>query len=243
MGAWEEAQDLFLELLKAKADIDGEMINVTSFLNFEYRLSELRVLARGLAEKFKDKHPSLVMTAPASGIPVAQLAAEKLDVDILVYPRKASSTPKNLRHYSLCVKEVGSPTGGANNLYFRQDLLDSHKGETAIIFDDFIARNITARALYDECDHHGIKVEGFGFLLDKGWGGLNTLEIYLEEQARDKGKTPPDVYCLTRLDPTRGIFYETAQYSVLTFLDPPHRTIRVRNQKDAVANQNQNRLH
>ncbi|MFH0711363.1 MAG: hypothetical protein V1944_02185 [Candidatus Aenigmatarchaeota archaeon] len=232
MDARTEAQQLFLELLQNEADIDGTMINVTNFFNSEYRLSVMKTLARPFVEKFKDSGASLIVTAPSSGLPLAHQVAEDLGVDTVFYPRKGIGKPKNLAYYELCVHQIGSPTGGGESLYFRRDLLDRHKGEKALIIDDFGLAGQTGNALYTELAlphtmgnvelKHGIKVAGIGILFDKGLGCLQELER----------TTGLDVFCLMEL---RKAIYANQDYSILHFNDP-RISIKIKNQKTAVTN-------
>jgi adenine/guanine phosphoribosyltransferase-like PRPP-binding protein len=229
MDSRTSAQNLFLKLLEEKGNVDGKMINMTAFFNSAYSISTMKMLAEPFVERFKDSRAKVVVTAPASGIPLAHEVAEGIGAEEVFFPRKGRTKPKNLIQYDLCERQVGSPdqgspTGGAENLYFRRDLLDDYhsRGWKALIIDDVTARSTTAKVLYDELKvHHKIEVVGMGILLDKGMGGLGAL----------RQTTGLGIYCLLQLSSRWGILDEN--YSALNFSDPLT-TINVRNQKTAV---------
>jgi len=220
-AAEKEAQNLFLELLRTEADIDGKIINVTGFLNFQYLLSHMKTLAQPFVERYRTRKPDFVLTAPSSGMPFAHQVAVGLDVNQVIFPRKGATKPKNLVHYRVCERHVGSPTGGAENLYFRWDKMELLKGKTGLFADDFLFTGNTGNAILDEMKEHEIELVGMAFLFDKGMGGYESL----------KARTNADIYSLMKLSSIRDPIHEG--YAILDFVHP-RASISIRKQRAAV---------
>lgn len=153
--------------------MEGPLIMVDEFLNHRVEPAVVRDIGEKLAAWAAPRSPSLVLTAEASGIPVALASSLQLDVP-LVYAKKYV-THGDRASYS---REVVSPTKGVE---YRVEVSKRvlPPGSRVVIVDDILARGRTAESLGEIVEQAGGEVVGFGFALEKAFmPGRSRLEAH-----------------------------------------------------------------
>ncbi len=151
--------------------LPGNIIKVDGFLN--HRVDT--VLMNSIAEEFKKLFDvskiTAVLTAEASGIPVATICAHNFGVP-LIFAKKAKSD--NIEN-GLYKSEVWSYTYRKTvTLILSKEWL--HSNDHVLIIDDFMARGNAVKGLINIVREAGASLEGIGIVVEKGFqGGGNAL--------------------------------------------------------------------
>lgn len=146
--------------------LPGNIIKVDGFLNHRVDTVLLEKLADEFAKFFDIKKITAVLTAEASGIPVATMCAHKYGVP-LIFAKKAKSD--NIEN-GLYKSEVFSYTYRKTvTLILSKEWLgpDDH----VLIIDDFMAKGNAIRGLIDIVNEAGAQLEGIGVAVEKGFQG------------------------------------------------------------------------
>lgn len=169
--------------------VEGTLIMVDDFLNHRVEPDVIRDVGASLASWAAPLEPSLVLTAEASGIPVALSCALQLDVP-LVYAKKYVTSGDR----SSFVREVASPT---KSVEYRVEVARRvlAPGLRIVVVDDILAQGRTAEALGEIVEEAAGVVVGFGFAMEKAFmSGRQRLEAHswdvhavVEVEAIDKG--------------------------------------------------------
>ena len=159
----------------------GGILKVDNFINHQMDPMLMREMAKELVRRFADHQINKVITIEASGIAPAILVGDYLNVPVLFAKKKTPSTMENMlvteifsftknRSYSVCVSG---------------DYLS--KDDRVLFVDDFLANGNAARGIIDLINQAGAKLEGMGFLIEKGFqnGGddLRGRGIHVESLA------------------------------------------------------------
>jgi xanthine phosphoribosyltransferase len=142
--------------------VEGPLVKVDDFLNHRVEPDLMAAIGADLAALFPV--PDLILTAEASGIPPALLAASALGVPMVYakkYPRSHSVRPTHVR-------VVGSATKGEE---YRIEV--AHRvlpaGSRVVVIDDFLSGGRTAEALGEIVEEAGCTLVGFGFVIEKAF--------------------------------------------------------------------------
>ncbi len=155
------------------ARVEGSLILVDDFLNHRVDPAVIRSVGVAMAERLSPHHPSLILTAEASGIPPALACALALDLP-LVYAKKYLGTSDRYSY----AREVTSPTKGTE---YRVEVAKRQlgPGERVAIVDDILAQGRTAEALGQIVEEAGSVVVGLGFAVEKCFmSGRQRLEVH-----------------------------------------------------------------
>jgi len=142
---------------------EGNILKIDNFLNHQIDVRVIRQIAEELVRRFSDANINKVLTIEASGIAIATLVGDQLDVPV-VFAKKgetANSTDEKYisRAFSFTHKQE-------NNVYVsRPYLLPTDR---VLIVDDFLANGQAVHALIDLVNQAGGEVVGIGIAVEKG---------------------------------------------------------------------------
>lgn len=160
-----------MQLLKRKIKAEGKVlpgsiIKVDGFLNHRVDMRLMREMAREFSHHFQDKGVTAVMTVEASGIPIASICADEMDVP-LIFAKKAKSD--NIEG-GLFKSEIFSYTYKKKvTLIVSAEWL--HAEDNVLIIDDFMANGEAVRGLVDIVREAGASLAGIGIAIEKGFQG------------------------------------------------------------------------
>lgn len=167
--------------IKERIEEEGEImsnsiLSVDSFLNHQIDPELIDRIGKAIAERFREKKITKVVTAAASGISIAYSTARALERkksrDVYsIYAKKG--IPKTLENG--ITREVKSATGGEKvELVASRNYL---KGERVLITDDFLSSGNTSEALTEICEEAGATIVGYAFAISKEFSkGRKRLE-------------------------------------------------------------------
>lgn len=118
---------------------------------------KFRLAIDGIANKFKSKHPDVVVSVEARGFILGSAVAYKLGTGIVPIRKKGKLPSLTYRvNYSL---EYGEDTLEVHRDAFK-------KGAKVLIVDDLLATGGTIQAVIDLVERMGGKVIGIAFLIE-----------------------------------------------------------------------------
>ena len=159
----------------------GGILKVDNFINHQMDATLMREMAKEFANRFSAHNINKVLTIEASGIAPAIMVGEELGVPVLFAKKNVPSTMENM-----IVTEVYSFT--KNKSYSVCVSADYLNADDRVLFiDDFLANGNAAIGIIDLVNKAGAKLEGMGFLIEKGfqYGGekLRNKGIHVESLA------------------------------------------------------------
>lgn len=157
-------------IVKEGKVLPGNIIKVDGFLNHRVDTLLLREIAKAFKAYFDTEKVSVVLTAEASGIPLATVCAEEYGVP-LIFAKKAKSD--NIES-GLFKSEVWSYTYKKKfTLIVSKEWLKST--DNVLIIDDFMAKGNAVQGLLDIVQEANCHLEGVGIAIEKGFqdGGDN----------------------------------------------------------------------
>ncbi len=167
---YDAAVDLRHEVQR-RARVEGSLIMVDEFLNHRVDPGIIRSIGDAIAELLAPRLPDVLLTAEASGIAPAVIAAQTLQLP-MIYAKKYLGTGSRYSY----AREVSSPTKGVEyRVEVARRILDP--GQRVAIVDDFLAGGRTAEALGEIVEESGGDVAGLCFVIEKDFmGGRSRLE-------------------------------------------------------------------
>lgn len=160
-----------MELLKERIRregkvLPGNIIKVDGFLNHRVDTALMSQLADEFTKYFDVKDITMVLTAEASGIPLATVCAQKYGVP-MVFAKKAKSD--NIEG-GLYQSDIYSYTYKKKvTLLVSKEWLSSD--DKVLIIDDFMANGEAMRGLCDIVTAAGATLMGIGCAVEKGFQG------------------------------------------------------------------------
>ncbi len=153
-------------IVKEGKVLPGNIIKVDGFLNHRVDTLLLREIAKAFKAYFDTEKVSVVLTAEASGIPLATVCAEEYGVP-LIFAKKAKSD--NIES-GLFKSEVWSYTYKKKfTLIVSKEWLKST--DNVLIIDDFMAKGNAVQGLLDIVEEAKCHLEGVGIAIEKGFQG------------------------------------------------------------------------
>ena len=148
--------------IETEATIVGDQIlKIDHFLNHRIEPAFIVELGRELARRLSAFHPTMVLTAEASGIAPALIVAQTLNVPLL-YAKKYAPDVES----PFLQRVIPSPTkGGETKLVIAQRFIPANS--RVIVVDDFLSNGRTAVALVEMVREAGSEVLGAGFVVEK----------------------------------------------------------------------------
>ncbi len=146
--------------------LPGNIIKVDGFLNHRVDTALLGEIAGEFRKFFDTTKITVVLTAEASGIPLATMCANAYGVP-LIFAKKAKSD--NIES-GLFKSEVWSYTYKKKfTLIVSKEWLK--KSDHVLIIDDFMAKGNAVQGLIDIVEEAGCSLEGIGIAIEKGFQG------------------------------------------------------------------------
>ena len=171
--------------------LPGNIIKVDGFLNHRVDTALLAACAEEFKRIFDTSKISVVLTAEASGIPLATICAEKFGVP-MIFAKKAKSD--NIEN-GLFKSEVWSYTYKKKfTLIVSKEWL--HESDNVLIIDDFMAKGNAVQGLIDIVQEAKCGLEGIGIAIEKGFQGggdalrakgLNYKALAVIDEIKDDG--------------------------------------------------------
>ncbi len=153
--------------------LPGNIIKVDGFLNHRVDTKLMREMACEFAAHFDISDITAVLTVEASGIALAAITAEELQVPLLFAKKaKSDNIEGGLYHsdiYSYTYKKKVT-------LIVAKDWLGAD--DKVLIIDDFLANGEALRGLVEIVEQSGAKLAGIGIAVEKGFqpGGAKLRE-------------------------------------------------------------------
>ncbi len=146
--------------------LPGNIIKVDGFLNHRVDTALLGGIAEEFKKYFDTTKISVVLTAEASGIPLATMCASAYGVPLLFAKKAKSDNIEN----GLFKSEVWSYTYKKKfTLIVSKEWL--HEDDNVLIIDDFMAKGNAVQGLIDIVNEAGCHLEGIGIAVEKGFQG------------------------------------------------------------------------
>lgn len=164
---WRKKLQLLEEkIIKEGKVLPGNIIKVDGFLNHRVDTVFMNEIAGEFRKFFDIKKITAVLTAEASGIPVATICAHNFGVP-LIFAKKAKSD--NIEN-GLYKSEVFSYTYRKTvTLILSKEWLGPK--DHVLIIDDFMANGNAIKGLIDIVNEAGASLEGIGVVVEKGFQG------------------------------------------------------------------------
>lgn len=164
---WRKKLQLLEEkIIKEGKVLPGNIIKVDGFLNHRVDTIFMNEIAVEFRKFFDIKKITAVLTAEASGIPVATICAHNFGVP-LIFAKKAKSD--NIEN-GLYKSEVFSYTYRKTvTLILSKEWLGPK--DHVLIIDDFMANGNAIKGLIDIVNEAGASLEGIGVVVEKGFQG------------------------------------------------------------------------
>ena len=180
-------QSLKERIRKEGKVLPGNIVKVDGFLNHRVDCQFLAELADEFGKHFDMSNVDVILTAEASGIPIATVCALRYGKP-LIFAKKAKSD--NIEGGLYC-SEIASYT------YRKKVTLIVSKewllpGQRVLIIDDFLARGEAMRGLCDIVKSAGCELVGIGCAVEKGFqhggdklreAGINLKYLAILEKA------------------------------------------------------------
>lgn len=146
--------------------LPGNIIKVDGFLNHKVDTVLMAQIADEFRTIFDVSRITTVLTAEASGIPVATVCAYKFGVPLLFAKKAKSDNIEN----GLYKSEVFSYTYKKTvTMILSKEWLGP--SDNVLIIDDFMAKGNAVHALLDIVHESGAHLEGIGVVVEKGFQG------------------------------------------------------------------------
>ena len=151
-------------ILKDGQVLGENILKVDSFLTHQVDFKLMKEMGQGLAEAYRSKQITKVVTIEASGIAPAVYVAESLDVPMIFAKKHKNITMTEgiltSEVYSF-TKQVTSTVSIASKFLSPEDRV--------LIVDDFLANGQAAKGLIDIIQQAGAQVIGVGIIIEKSF--------------------------------------------------------------------------
>ena len=142
---------------------EGNVLKVDSFLNHQMDIKLLDQMGAEFKRRFAKKPFNKILTIEASGICIACVAAQHIDVPVVIAKNSQSITLEG----DMYVAEVESFTHKCrNHVIVSQKFLTPE--DHVLIIDDFLANGCALQGLIQIVQSAGATVEGIGIAIEKG---------------------------------------------------------------------------
>jgi len=178
---------MYMHWLRERIQNEGRylgngILKVDVFMNHQVDPLLMQGIGYEFARRFREQHPSKILTAETSGIAPALAAGMMLQVPV-VFARK--SKPITLSQEPYQATAPSHTKGGEVTLMVSHEFLSP--GERVLIIDDFLASALTIRALARIVEQSGATLVGIGAVIEKafegGRGALRDLGVQVESLA------------------------------------------------------------
>ena len=171
--------------------LPGHIVKVDGFLNHRIDTELMEEIAKEFKRRFADQEVTMILTAEASGIALATVAAREFGVP-MVFAKKAKSD--NIEG-GLYASDIFSYTYKKKvTLLVSKDWISS--SDKVLIIDDFMANGEAMRGLCDIVRESGAELVGIGIAVEKGFqhggdrireAGINIQSLAIIDEADENG--------------------------------------------------------
>lgn len=176
-----------MELLKERIRKDGlvkegDVLKVDSFLNHQMDVALFREIGREFARRFSGERITKVLTIEASGIGIACMTADVLQVPAL-FAKKTKT--KNIAGEVYTAQVHSFTHGRSYDIIVSRQFLG--REDRILLIDDFLANGQALEGLIKIVEESGAYLVGAGIVIEKGFqpGGRKLRErgVHLESLA------------------------------------------------------------
>lgn len=161
---------------------EGNVLKVDSFLNHQMDVSLFREMGKEFKKRFAGEEINKILTIEASGIGIACLVAEELQVPV-VFAKKTQT--KNIAGDVYTSKVESYTHGRVYDIIVSKEFLG--EGDKVLLIDDFLVNGKALEGLCALVEASGAELVGAGIAIEKGFqvGGeiLRSKGIHLESLA------------------------------------------------------------
>jgi len=171
--------------------LPGHIVKVDGFLNHRIDTELMEEISKEFKRRFADQEVTLILTAEASGIALATVAAKEFGVP-MVFAKKAKSD--NIEG-GLYASDIFSYTYKKKvTLLVSKDWISA--SDKVLIIDDFLANGEAMRGLCDIVREAGAELVGIGIAVEKGFqhggdrireAGINIQSLAIIDEADENG--------------------------------------------------------
>ena len=171
--------------------LPGHIVKVDGFLNHRIDTQLMQEIAKEFKRRFAEHEVTMILTAEASGIALATVAAQEFGVP-MVFAKKAKSD--NIEG-GLYASDIFSYTYKKKvTLLVSKDWISS--SDKVLIVDDFMANGEAMRGLLDIVAQSGAELIGIGCAIEKGFqdggaglrrDGYNLQSLAIIDEANENG--------------------------------------------------------
>ena len=190
-----------MKLLEDRILKDGHIgadnvLKVDSFLNHQIDVSFVCELGKEFYRLFKDENITKILTIEASGIGIACLAAQYLNVPV-VFAKKTKTINIYSDTYNATVHSYTHKKD--YDIVVSKEFLS--KEDNVLIIDDFLAKGSALTALLMLIEKAGAKTAGAGIVIEKAYQGggnlVRDMGVRVESLAKIKSISKKDgiVFC------------------------------------------------
>lgn len=182
-----ERDGMYMHWLRERIQNEGKhlgngILKVDSFINHQVDPLLMQGIGYEFARRFRNQHPTKIVTAEISGIAPALAAGMMLQVPV-VFARK--HRPITLAQVPFEANAPSHTKGGEVTLMISREFLSPD--DRVLIIDDFLASAQTIRALVQIVAQSGAKLVGIGAVIEKAFEGgrkaLRDLNVQVESLA------------------------------------------------------------
>ena len=171
--------------------LPGHIVKVDGFLNHRIDTELMEEISKEFKRRFADQEVTLILTAEASGIALATVAAKEFGVP-MVFAKKAKSDNIDGGLYA---SDIFSYTYKKKvTLLVSKDWISA--SDKVLIIDDFMANGEAMRGLCDIVREAGAELVGIGIAVEKGFqhggdrireAGINIQSLAIIDEADENG--------------------------------------------------------
>ena len=143
---------------------EGNVLKVDSFLNHQMDVSLFREMGKEFKKRFAGEEINKILTIEASGIGIACLVAEELQVPV-VFAKKTQT--KNIAGDVYTSKVESYTHGRVYDIIVSKEFLG--EGDKVLLIDDFLANGKALEGLCALVEASGAELVGAGIAIEKGF--------------------------------------------------------------------------
>lgn len=186
-------KELEEKILKEGKVLQGDILKVNGFLNHLVDVPFLTEMAKTVADRYKNKGITKILTVEASGIAFATCIGVCMNLPVIFAKKHKSANISD----NLLTAEVYSYTHKVDNyIVIERDFIKDD--DVCLIADDFLASGSAAFGLEKIASDGGAKIAGFAFAIEKGFQEGGKI-------LRDKGYEVCSLAIIDDMTPENGI--------------------------------------
>lgn len=152
------------KITQCAAVLPGGIVKVDMFLNHQLDTALLYEIGAEFRRLFPSDKITKILTAEASGIAIAAIAALHFHVPV-VFAKK--DNPKNICNDAYTADVFSYTKGTSKQIRVSKEYLSA--SDHVLILDDFLANGQAIRGLLDIAEQSGASLEGVGIVIEKGF--------------------------------------------------------------------------